>query len=240
MESLAPASCAVLLVDDDEELVDMLQKYLEREGFSVGRAEDGEVGVREALSGRYAIAVVDMMMPRINGTETLKAIRARSNMPVIMLTAKGDDTDRIIGLELGADDYVSKPCSPRELLARIKAVLRRTLSADGAADAAPKPPELIHAGALRMDPRRRLAEFHGVPLALTSTEFNVLEVLARGLGAPVSKKLLSERALGRPLAAFDRSIDVHVSSIRQKLGRFPDDRSRIATVHGLGYQLIPE
>jgi len=233
----APASTSVLLVDDDEELVDLLQNYLEREGFSVGRADDGDVGVREALTGRYAIAVVDMMMPRVNGIETLKAIRARSKMPIIFLTAKGDDTDRIIGLELGADDYISKPCSPRELLARIKAVLRRTLPAEGA-DA--ESGQVIHAGALMMDPARRLVEFNGAPVALTSTEYNLLEVLARRLGAPVSKKVLSDQGLGRPLAAFDRSIDVHVSSIRQKLGLFPDGRSCIVTVHGLGYQLIPE
>ena len=211
----APAPTSVLLVDDDEELVDMLQNYLEREGFSVGRADDGDVGVREALSGRHAIAVVDMMMPRMNGIETLKAIRARSKMPVIMLTAKGDDTDRIIGLEIGADDYISKPCSPRELLARIRAVLRRTLPARGRRCRRSRGDP---AGALMMDPPRRLVECNGVPVALTSTEFNMLEVLARKLGAPVSKKLLSEQGLGRPLAAFDRSIDVHVSSIRQKLG----------------------
>jgi DNA-binding response OmpR family regulator len=234
-----PASSSVLLVDDDEELVDMLQNYLEREGFTVGRAEDGEAGVRAALSGSYDIAVVDMMMPRLSGIDTLKTIRARSNMPVIMLTAKGDDTDRIVGLELGADDYISKPCSPRELLARIKAVLRRTLPADTAADAAVDS-AVIRAGSLMMDPKRRQAEFNGVPVALTSTEYNILEVLARRLGAPVGKKILSEQGLGRPLAAFDRSIDVHVSSIRQKLGLFPDGRSCIVTVHGLGYQLIPE
>lgn len=231
-----PESTSVLLVDDDQELIDLLRIYLERESFSVGHAEDGEAGVREALSGRYAIAVVDMMMPRMSGIEVVKAIRTRSNMPLIMLTAKGDDADRIIGLEIGADDYISKPCSPRELLARIRAVLRRTLPAQSAVDSA----AMIRAGAITMDPLRRLVECNGVPVALTSTEFNVLEVLARKIGATASKKDLSEQALGRPLAAFDRSIDVHVSSIRQKLGPLPDGRSRIVTVRGLGYQLVPE
>src|SRR5450631_563527 len=136
-----PTSSSVLLVDDDEELVDLLENYLQREGFSVGRAEDGEAGVREALSGRYAIAVVDIMMPRVSGIEVLKAIRFRSNMPVIMLSAKGDDTDRIVGLEIGADDYIPKPCTPRELTARIRAILRRTLSADAPVDSA----AVIHA-----------------------------------------------------------------------------------------------
>jgi two-component system OmpR family response regulator len=232
----APASSAILLVDDDEELVDLLQNYLEREGFAVGRAEDGEEGVREALSGRYAVAVVDIMMPRMNGIEVLKAIRSRSNMPVIMLTAKGDDTDRIVGLEIGADDYIPKPCTPRELTARIRAILRRMLPADAAVD----PEAVIHAGALMMDPQRRLVEWNGLPVGLTSTEFNVLEILARNLGSPVSKKILSEQGLGRPLAPFDRSVDVHVSGIRQKLEPFADGRSCIVTVYGLGYQLIRE
>ena len=231
-----PTSSSVLLVDDDEELVDMLKNYLEREGYSVGVAADGETGVREALSGRYAIAVVDIMMPRMNGIETLMAIRARSNMPVIMLTAKGDDTDRIVGLEIGADDYIPKPCTPRELTARIRAILRRMIPATDAVDSA----AVIHAGALMMDPQRRLVEWNGLPLELTSTEFNVLEILARNIGSPVSKQMLSEQGLGRPLARFDRSIDVHVSSIRQKLGLFVDGRSPIVTVYRLGYQLIPE
>jgi len=232
----APKTSSVLLVDDDEELVDMLKNYLEREGYSVGWAGDGEAGVREALSGHYAIAVVDIMMPRLNGIEVLKAIRSHSNMPVIMLTAKGDDTDRIVGLEIGADDYVPKPCTPRELTARIRAILRRTIPAKDAVDS----PAVIHAGALMMDPQRRAVEWNGAPVELTSTEFNVLEVLARNVGSPVSKTILSEQGLGRPLARFDRSIDVHVSSIRQKLGLFVDGRSPIVTVYRLGYQLIPE
>ena len=232
----APTAPSVLLVDDDEELVDLLQHYLEREGFTVGRSQDGEAGVREALSGRYAIAVVDIMMPRLNGIEVLKAIRSHSNMPVIMLTAKGDDTDRIVGLEIGADDYIPKPCTPRELTARIRAILRRMTAVKDTVDA----PAMIHAGALTMDPQRRIAEWNGVPLELTSTEFNVLEVLARNIGSPVSKQVLSEQGLGRPLARFDRGIDVHVSSIRQKLGQLVDGRSPIATVYRLGYQLIAE
>jgi DNA-binding response OmpR family regulator len=177
------------------------------------------------------------MIPRMNGIETLMAIRTRSNMPVIMLTAKGDDTDRIVGLEIGADDYIPKPCTPRELTARIRAILRRAIPAkDAAVDLA----AVIHAGALMMDPQRRAAEWNGLPVELTSTEFNVLEILARNVGSPVTKKVLSEQGLGRPLARFDRSIDVHMSSIRQKLGAFADGRSPIVTVVRLGYQLLPE
>ena len=230
---LTPSS--VLIIDDDVELVDLLQDYLELEGFSVGRAEDGENGVRAALSGAYHIAVVDMMMPGLSGIDVLKVIRAQSAMPVIMLTAKGDDVDRIIGLEIGADDYISKPCTPRELLARIRAVLRRTLVAPTAAA-----PTAIRAGAILLDPQRRQVECAGKSVDLTSTEFNVLEVLARRPGTPVSKKELSEVGLGRPIARFDRSIDVHVSSIRQKLGPSPSGQPRILTVRGFGYQLVPE
>ena len=227
---------AILLVDDDVELVELLRNYLEREGFTVGAAHDGAAGVQEALSGHFDMAVIDVMMPRMNGIEALTAIRARSRLPVLMLTAKGDDTDRIIGLEIGADDYVPKPCTPRELTARIRAILRRTQAQEAGTEA----PTMLHAGALVMWPQRRAAQWQGRTVDLTSTEFNLLEILARNAGHPVSKKILSEQALGRPLAPFDRSIDVHLSSIRQKLGQLSDGRSCIQTVYRLGYQLVRE
>ena len=222
----------VLLVDDDVELAEMLREYLEREGFEVGVAHDGESGAREALSGQYAIAVLDVMMPRLNGVEALRRIRAGSRLPVLMLTARGDDIDRIIGLELGADDYVAKPCTPRELVARLRAILRRVV------EAAPGAAGPITVGPLTMWPERRMAQWLGQPLELTSTEYSLLEVLARQAGRVVSKNELSEQALGRPLARFDRSIDVHVSSIRHKLGARPDGGSWIETVRGQGYQLV--
>lgn len=225
----------VLLVDDDVELVEMLKEYLEQEGFDVMAVHDGEAGVSEALSGKYTIAVLDVMMPRLNGVEALRRIRTKSGMPVIMLTARGDDTDRVVGLELGADDYVPKPCTPRELTARIRAILRRTQGAQ-----ADNEPAMRVVGALVMWPGQRHAEWAGKPLDLTSTEFNLLEVLAREAGRPVSKSVLSEQGLGRPLARFDRSIDVHLSSIRHKLGTLADGRSCIQTVYRLGYQLIKE
>jgi DNA-binding response OmpR family regulator len=225
----------VLLIDDDTELVGMFAEYLEQEGFRVACAHDGETGTREALSGQYAIAILDVMMPRMNGIETLRRIRAASRIPVLMLTGRGDDADRILGLELGADDYVTKPCTPRELTARVRAILRRTqgTSTDG-------PGITLTVGKLTMLPEQRRATWDGNPLDLTSTEFNLLEVLARNAGRPVSKNDLSEQGLGRPLARFDRNIDVHLSSLRHKLGTLSDGRSCLQTVYRLGYQLIRE
>jgi DNA-binding response OmpR family regulator len=226
----------VLLIDDDTELVGMFTEYLEQEGFRVACAHDGETGAREALSGQYAIAILDVMMPRMNGIETLRRIRAASRIPVLMLTGRGDDADRILGLELGADDYVTKPCTPRELTARVRAILRRTQGA-GSSDG---PGITLTVGKLTMLPEQRRATWDGTALELTSTEFNLLEVLARNAGRPVSKNDLSEQGLGRPLARFDRNIDVHLSSLRHKLGTLSDGRSCLQTVYRLGYQLIRE
>lgn len=226
----------LLLVDDDTELAQMLQEYLEREDFTVTLAHDGDAGATAALSGEYALVVLDVMMPRASGMDALARIRAQSDLPVIMLTAKGDDIDRIIGLEMGADDYVQKPCTPRELVARIRAVLRRLQAKDNAPEAA----SLIRVGPLALWPGRRSAQWGEAPLPLTSTEFNLLHVLAMNAGKAVSKPELSEQAMGRPLSRFDRSIDVHMSSIRHKLGRRADGQTWIQTVRGVGYQLTQE
>ena len=221
---------AVLLADDDIELSGMLAEYLEREGFSVTAVHDGESAARLAAGGAYQIVVLDVMMPRIDGIEALRRIRQGSRVPVIMLTARGDDVDRIIGLELGADDYVAKPCTPRELAARLRAILRRMQpQAEGAGP--------LTVSGLALWPEKRRVEWQGHPIELTSMEFNLLEVLMRNAGRVVSKKDLSEQALGRPLARFERSVDVHLSSIRQKLG---DAAALIRTVRGQGYHLARE
>ncbi|UJS22620.1 response regulator transcription factor [Thiothrix winogradskyi] len=225
----------LLLVDDDIELTTMLTEYLEREGFDITAVHNGDTAVREALNGDYALVVLDVMMPGMSGIEALSRIRTHSKMPVLMLTARGDDIDRIIGLELGADDYVPKPCMPRELVARIRAILRRTSN-----DTATTNHEPLQTGALTLYPEKRQTLWHGQPLELTSTEFNLLEVLARQAGQPVSKADLSTHGLGRALTRYDRSIDVHMSSIRHKLGNLADGRSCIQTVRGIGYQLIGE
>lgn len=224
----------ILLIDDDVDLAEMLKDYLEHEGFEVCAVHEGAAGMQEALSGNYALVVLDVMLPGMRGTEVLNRIRLQSRVPVLMLTAKGDDVDRIVGLEAGADDYVPKPCTPRELVARIRAILRRS-SADSRREADRGP---LTAGALSLWPEKRIAEYCGEPLELTGTEFSLLQVLISECGRIVSKKELSERGLGRPLARFDRSIDVHMSSIRQKLGNLPDGRAPIVTVRGQGYMLI--
>ena len=224
----------VLLVDDDRELVALLRDYLEGDGFSVDTADDGTKGLAAASSKLHDIVVLDVMMPRIDGLSVLKRIRECSGVPVIMLTARGDDDDRIAGLELGADDYVSKPCSPRELAARIRAILKRSAPQANDGDTP------IVFGALKVLPSQRRVECGGVQVPLTGTEFNLVLVLARHVGGPVGKSTLSQEALGRPLARSDRTIDMHISGIRQKLGTVSDGRSRIQTVVRHGYQLISD
>ena len=227
----------VLLIDDDAALAALLREYLEQEGFVVAVAADGEAGAAAALSGQHDMVVLDVMMPRLNGVEVLRQIRQYSRVPVLMLTARGDDIDRILGLELGADDYVPKPCSPRELTARLRAILRRLQPADGAGAPAGK---MIVAGLLSMHPGDRTATWCGALLELTSTEFSLLAELARHAGRVVGKQALSEQALGRPLTRFDRNIDVHISSIRQKLVHPDPAKTVILTVRGVGYQLLRE
>lgn len=235
----------VLLIDDDVELVEMLKEYLELESFDVQVAHDGTVGAQMALKNSYDIVVLDVMMPRLNGIEALKVIRQHSNVPIIMLTAKGDNTDRIVGLELGADDYVPKPSSPREIVARIRAILRRVKPEGLQEDSHANTQEnntfastQISVGALSIWPTQRQVTWDGQLVTLTSTEFNLLEILAKNAGQVVTKQELSQLALGRPLARFDRSIDVHLSSVRHKLGLLPDGRQCIQTVFRLGYQLL--
>lgn len=220
----------VLLVDDDSDLTELLTEYLSAEGLEVNRMPDGESGVQEILSNQYDVVVLDSMMPKMNGLDVLKTVRAQSAVPIIMLTAKGDDIDRIIGLEMGADDYVPKPCTPRELLARINAILRRAHSQADQSNT----PNSISVSNITLYPAKRQASIGDAPLELTSTEFNLLEVLMRHAGQVVSKETLSIEALDRKLAKFDRSIDVHISSIRHKLG----DASLIQTVRGLGYLFV--
>jgi len=223
---------AVLLADDDIELSGMLAEYLEREGFSVTAVYDGESAARLAAGGAYQIVVLDVMMPRIDGVEALRRIRQGSRVPVIMLTARGDDVDRIIGLELGADDYVAKPCTPRELAARLRAILRRMQpQAEGAGP--------LTVSGLALWPEKRRVEWQGHPIELTSMEFNLLEVLMRNAGRVLSRDELHQRVWDVPYRHRDRTVDVFVRKLREKLDR----RSSFAYVHthyGVGYRFGAE
>ncbi|WP_438970156.1 response regulator transcription factor [Methylophaga sp.] len=225
----------VLIIDDDIELAELFQDYLQQEDFVVETVFTGQEGLDAALNTPFDLIILDMMLPDIKGTDILIKIRQESLIPVLMFTAKGDDIDRIIGLESGADDYVPKPCTPRELVARIRAILRRTEH-----KAQAKSEHYLDIGPLKLWTSQRKVTWFDQKLDLTSTEFNLLEVLARQAGQVVSKNQLSEKALGRPLARFDRSIDVHMSSIRQKLAKQAEGHQYIQTIRGQGYQLIKE
>ncbi len=213
----------------------MLGEYLAAEGFEADSVLNGESGVEAALSGRYAAVVLDVMLPRLSGVEVLRRIREKSRVPIIMLTAKGDNIDRVIGLELGADDYMPKPCYPRELVARLRAVLRRTHETGAMKPAATD--QWIVAGPLQLSPGLRQVNCNGAPVDLTVSEFNLLETLIRAGDRVVSKDDLSTRALGRPREAYDRSVDVHVSNLRQKLEGAAGKTLEILTSRGVGYRL---
>lgn len=229
-----PMNC-ILLADDDVELCELLKQYLEIEGFEVGIALDGETALSAALTGDYELIVLDVMMPRRNGFDVLRELRKSSLMPVLMLTARGEDVDSVVGLELGADDYLPKPCSPRVLVAHIRAILRRAQT-QASNDEGMESPESIKLGDLEIQTGSRSILLDGKAVAMTSTEYNVLEILLREAGHVVSKTELSERALGRELTRYDRSIDMHVSSLRKKLGPLADGKERIKTIRGVGYQ----
>lgn len=218
----------ILLADDDTELSGLLKEYFESEGFEVRLAPDGVAALNEARKPGLDLVVLDVMMPGMSGMEVLRELRTESDLPVIMLTARGDDMDRISGLELGADDYVPKPCNPRELLARIRAVMRR---GQGPADQ-----NLIAVDDLELNQGSRTLLKSGDPVELTSTEFSILATLLQNRGEVVSKRDLYVSALGREPVPHDRSVDMHVSNLRRKLGPDPRGDNRIETIRGIGYQ----
>lgn len=221
----------ILMIDDDAELGAMLTEYLAGEGFDTTLVTTGDAGLEAALGGSYAAVLLDIMLPRIGGLDVLRRLRAASRVPVIMLTARGDDVDRVVGLELGADDYVSKPCYPRELVARLRAVLRRSEAAALVA------PASIEAGAIRLETEARRVIVAGEIVDLTATEFNLLERLIRAGNRVVAKDELSREVLGRPHEAYDRSIDVHMSHLRRKLIERGVDETVLETVRGVGYRV---
>jgi len=222
----------ILVIDDDVELCELLTDYLTPEGFQVEAVHDGAQGAARALSGESALVVLDVMLPGMSGFDVLRRIRAGSQVPVLMLTARGDDVDRIVGLEMGADDYLPKPFNPRELVARIRAIQRRV--EPGREREMGKAHRLI-LGDLELDPGTRVVLRGGHPVELTSVEFTLLEVLLRMAGQVMTREDLAQQVLGRQLSAYDRSIDVHISSLRRKLGHQLGDTERIKTVRGAGY-----
>jgi two-component system response regulator CpxR len=213
----------LLLIDDDEELAELLTSYLGAEGFEIELAHDGRTGLARALEGKHDLVVLDVMLPERNGFDVLRELRTSSRVPVLMLTARGEDVDRIVGLELGADDYLPKPFNPRELVARIRAVMRRL------EDRQPDRGRIV-VGSVELHPAAHVVTVDGDAIDLTGSELAVLEVLLRAAGTVVSRDTLSEEALGRRYSPLDRSIDVHVSNLRKKLGQ-----GAIRTVRSAGY-----
>jgi len=219
----------ILVIDDDVELCALVAEYLAGEGVQAECIHEGDLGLQRAVKGEHILIVLEVMLPGMNGFEVLKRLRATSRMPVLLLTARGEDVDRILGLELGADDYLPKPFNPRELVARIRAILRRT---QGLGDA--KQP-VLQAGGIELDTATRTVRQAGVPVELTSVEFGLLEVLLRSAGQVVTREKLAATVLGRKFAPFDRSIDMHVSKVRKKLGDTGGSEDLIKTVRGSGY-----
>jgi two-component system response regulator CpxR len=229
---------SILVIDDDWELCELLAEYLKPEGFEVVAAHKGEKGMELLWKKPFNIVVLDVMLPGgLNGFEILKQIRTKTDIPVIMLTARGDDVDKIVGLEMGADDYLPKPFNARELIARIRAVLRRSRSLNQ--DTAPgAPARKYRIGDVEMDMNARVASKSGEPVRLTNVEFQILEILMRNFGQVVSRDDMAKEVLNRDLSVNDRSIDVHVSNLRRKLGPEPGGVERIKAVRGSGYVYV--
>ncbi|MGZ5127766.1 MAG: response regulator transcription factor, partial [Burkholderiales bacterium] len=222
----------ILLIDDDVELCSMLTEYLGKNGFRVKAAHRGDLGLRAAQQRPWAMILLDVMLPGMDGFEVLKRIRAESQVNVVLLTARGEDVDRIVGLEIGADDYLPKPFNPRELLARMRAVLRRNTTTGAATPAA------LRVGDLELDTAARRVLKAGLRVDLTDVEFSLLEALMQSPGKVVSREDLSQEVLGRAFDPFDRSLDMHVSRLRRKLSSAGAEESVVKTIRGVGYQLV--
>ena len=221
----------ILIIDDDRELGEMLAEFLSPDHLDVRACLTGEDGLEALRNETYDLLILDIMLPGMNGLDVLKVLRERSDIPVIMLTARGDDVDRILGLEFGADDYLAKPFNPRELLARIKAILRRTRSDERRGGS-------VAVGKLEFDVRSRRVEAGGQSIQLTGTEFELLRCLAESPGEVVSKEQLARDVLGRRHMPYDRSIDTHISNVRRKLSGAGVDNPSIQSQRGVGYLLL--
>ncbi|WP_373768157.1 response regulator [Glaesserella sp.] len=235
----------ILLVDDDVDLTELLAELLSLEGFDVHTVHNGQEALDELELQSYELILLDVMMPVLNGIETLKQVRQKYTTPVLMLSARDDEIDRVLGLELGADDYLPKPFNDRELVARIKAILRRTTvtkvtGVDGMSEHYDDDRKLLQFGGVELHPGRQQAIFEGKDLDLTGTEFALLQILMRNPGQILSRELLSLEILGKRLTPYDRAIDMHISNLRKKLPERNDDLPWFKTLRGRGYLLVTE
>lgn len=221
----------ILLIDDDEELCELVSEYLTVEGFEVEAVHNGEDGLKKALENKHNLIILDVMLPKKNGFDVLRDLREKSKIPVIMLTARGDDMERIVGLEIGADDYLPKPFNPRELVARLRAILRRTNNDEEGQTSNEK----LKVDDIEISLSSRSAKRNGEELSLTGVEFDLLVNLIKNAGSIVKKEDLSLQVLDRRLSPFDRSLDMHVSNLRKKLGNRENDEDRIKTIRSVGY-----
>lgn len=221
----------ILIIDDDTELCELLTKSLERENFQALAVHTGEAGLLKAISGEFDLAILDVMLPDASGFEILRRIRSASSVPVLMLTARGEEIDRVVGLEIGADDYLAKPFATRELVARLNAIFRRI----GAEHETKAEPEKLTVGDLTIEIEARSANVGGKSIELSTAEFDVLVVLVRSAGRIVSRNEIAQNGLDKKLGLFDRSVDMIVSKIRRKLEKFPGGNERIRAVRGSGY-----
>jgi two-component system response regulator CpxR len=224
----------ILVIDDDAELCKLVARFLSAEGFRVETVRTSTQGVERARSGEHELIVLDVMLPGMDGFEILRRLRAESRTPVLMLTARGDDLDRILGLEIGADDYLPKPFNPRELAARIRAILRRANASASAPSSAP----LVVAD-LELNPNSRVARIRGEVLNLTTIEFDLLDKFMKSVGRVIGREELVKEVLGREFSPFDRSIDTHVCNLRRKIGPYSNGTERIKNVRGVGYLFAP-
>ena len=223
----------ILIIDDDQELGEMLSEFLAPDHLKLTASHSGEDGLQALAANNYDLLILDFMLPGMSGLDVLKELRKKNDIPVIMLTARGEDIDRILGLEFGADDYIAKPFNPRELVARIKAILRRMQPSGSDQNR-----QVV--GALELDTRTRSVTANGESIRLTGTEFEILRCIIDTQGGVVSREVLSEQALGRRLLPYDRSIDTHISNLRGKLERAGLTDPAIISQRGVGYRLVPQ
>ena len=227
---------SMLIADDNRQITDILSEYAKKEGFSVTRAYDGEEALRLFRAGAYEMVLLDVMMPKKDGFEVCRNIREESNVPVILITARGEDFERIMGLDIGADDYIVKPFSPNEVMARVRAVLRR-IERTGVPKGSS---QILRAGDLTVDLDSFTASISGTDVALTKKEIELLWTLASSPGRVFTRENLLELAVGREFSRYDRSVDMHISTLRRKLGDDPHNPAYLKTIRGMGYTLLPE